>query len=171
MVNPEINEELSKEMEAVEYVCDTLGFSDMESVLQYFQAVKNVEMRLKKVISQRKHIYELSQLNLEKLNQSMIKNTNCFPESILLLDKNINRIKNEGLDVQNKQLEDIKIEIAEYDRAFNELWFQLENLAGKLDRCQVRMCKNFRSSYKWLKIQNEHKITIFIFLITNWFLN
>lgn len=139
MFNPENKEELSKEMEAVEYVCDTLGFSDMESVLQYFHAVKSVEMRLKKVISQRKHLFELSQLNLEKVNQMMVYNTICLPVSILHLDKNIERVQQEGLNVQNKQLEDIKREITEYDRAFNELWFQLENLAGKLDRCQVRM--------------------------------
>lgn len=124
-----------------------LGFSDMESVLQYFHTVKIVEMRLKKIISQRKHLYKLAQINLKTVNQVATDNTNCLPESILILNKNIELVQHEGLDVQKKQLEDIKKEIAEFDRAFNELWFQLENLAGKLNRCQVRMLKNFRNSY------------------------
>lgn len=124
-------------MEAVEYVCDTLDFSDIAEVLQYFTTVKNVEKRIKKMVNVRKHLYGVLKKNLESAAYLNSDRLNCVPESTLVLDENKERIQRDGLEVQKKQLYNVNIEISKYGELFNELWFQLDNLARKLDRCQV----------------------------------
>jgi len=127
-------------MEAVEYVCETLNFSNITEVLHYFSSVKNVEMRIKKMVTKRKQILGVLQKNLESANEVKIESLNRLPEAILKLDANIEHVQHEGLDVQKKQLEDVKKHITGYSVLFNELWFQLDNLVEKLDRCKVRIC-------------------------------
>lgn len=126
-------------MEAVEYVCETLNFSNITEVLHYFMSVKNVEMRIKKMINVRKHLMEIVQKNLKSVTQVKMESTNCLPEAILQLDANIEHVQREGLDVQKKQFEDVNKDITGYGILFNELWFQLDSLVGKLERCHVRI--------------------------------
>lgn len=126
-------------MEAVEYVCETLNFSNIAEVLHYFSSVKNVEMRIKKMISKRKHILGVVEKNLASANELKIESLNRLPEAILKLDANIEHVKREGLEVQKKQLEDVNRRITGYGILFNELWFQLDNLVEKLERCKVRI--------------------------------
>jgi len=126
-------------MEAVEYVCETLNFSDITEVLHYFTSIKNVETRIKKMISTRKHILGVVQKNLESAIEVKMDNLNRLPEAILKLDANIEYVQREGLDVQKKQFDDVNRHITGYGVLFNELWFQLDNLVGKLKRCQVRI--------------------------------
>lgn len=126
-------------MEAAEYVCETLNFSDITEVLHYFTSVKNVEMRIKKMISTRKHILEVVQKDLESAIEVKMDCMNRLPEAILKLNANIEYVQREGLDVQKKQFDDVNRHIKGYGVLFNELWFQLENLVGKLGRCQVRI--------------------------------
>jgi hypothetical protein len=133
------DQEYTKAMEAAEYVCDTLDFGDMAEVLQYFTTVKNVEMRIKKMVSVRKHLYGVLKKNMEEAADLKSDRLNCVPESTLLLDVEKERVQRDGLEVQKKKLHYVNIEISEYSELFNELWFQLDNLAGKLDRCQVNM--------------------------------
>lgn len=132
-------EETSKAMEAVEYVCETLNFSNITEVLHYFMSVKKVEMRIKNMISMRKHLIEIVQKNLESVTQVKMESTNCLPAAILQLDVNIEHVQREGLDVQKKQFEDVNKDITTYGILFNELWFQLDSLVGKLERCHVRV--------------------------------
>ncbi|CAI6353368.1 unnamed protein product [Macrosiphum euphorbiae] len=131
--------ETSRAMEAAEYVCETLNFSDITEVLHYFTSVKNVEMRIKKMISTRKHILEVVQKDLESAIEVKMDCMNRLPEAILKLNANIEYVQREGLDVQKKQFDDVNRHIKGYGVLFNELWFQLENLVGKLGRCQVRI--------------------------------
>lgn len=126
-------------MEAVEYVCETLNFSNITEVLHYFTSVKNVEMRIKNMISTRKHILEVVHKNLESANEVKMESLNRLPEAILKLDANIEHVQREGLDVQRKQFNDVNRHITGYGVLFNELWFQLDNLVGKLERCHVRI--------------------------------
>jgi len=126
-------------MEAAEYVCETLNFSDITEVLHYFTSVKNVEMRIKKMISTRKQILEVVQKDLESAIEVKMDCMNRLPEAILKLNANIEYVQREGLDVQKKQFDDVNRHIIGYGVLFNELWFQLENLVGKLSRCHVRI--------------------------------
>lgn len=126
-------------MEAAEYVCETLNFSDITEVLHYFMSVKNVEMRIKKMISTRKQILEVVQKDLESAIEVKMDCMNRLPEAILKLNANIEYVQREGLDVQKKQFDDVNRHIIGYGVLFNELWFQLENLVGKLSRCHVRI--------------------------------
>jgi len=126
-------------MEAAEYVCETLNFSDITEVLYYFTSVKNVEMRIKKMISTRKRILGVVQRDLESAIELKTDSLNCLPEAILKLDANIEYVQREGLDVQKKQFDDVNRHITGYGVLFNELWFQLDNLVGKLERCHVRI--------------------------------
>lgn len=132
-------EETSRAMEAVEYVCETLNFSNITEVLHYFMSVKSVEIRIKKMITVRKHLMEIVQKNLESVTQVKMESTNCLPVAILQLDANIEHVQREGLDVQKKQFEDVNKDITGYGILFNELWFQLDSLVGKLERCHVRI--------------------------------
>lgn len=126
--------------EAVEYVCDTLGFDDAEEVLRFFTTVKHLELRIKKMIAVRKHLFGVAQGTLESTAAKKADALNCVPGSILRLDANTKRVIAEGLDVQQKQLDEVNENIEKYARAFNELWFYLENVTKKLQRCQVRNC-------------------------------
>lgn len=132
------NVERSKAIEAVEYVCDTLGFSSITEVLEYFSTVKNVELRIKKMIGLRKHLLEIAQKSLESATEVETECVNCLPDDIFRLDANIERIQRENLDVQLKHFDTVSGEIFEYCTLFNDLWFYLDGLAGKMDRCQVR---------------------------------
>lgn len=132
-------EESSRAMEAMVYVCETLNFSNITEVLHYFTSVKNVEMRIKRMISVRKQIFGIAQKSVESATKVKIESVNCLPEAILQLDANIERVQRDGLDVQRKQFEDVNRDITGYGILFNELWFQLDSLVGKLDRCQVRI--------------------------------
>lgn len=122
----------------MEYVCDTLGFSNHMEVVEYFSMVKNVETRIKKMIALRKNILEMVQKNLESANELKEEYVYCLPETIILLDARIARIQHENIDVQVKDFDKVKEDISAYHELFNELWFCLDNLAGKFNRCQVR---------------------------------
>ncbi|XP_060856647.1 uncharacterized protein LOC132934357 [Metopolophium dirhodum] len=140
--------ETSKAMEAVEYVCETLNFSDITEVLHYFTSVKNVEMRIKKMISTRKHILGVVQKDLESAIEVKMDSLNRLPEAILKLDANIEYVQREGLDVQKKQFDDVNRHITGYGVLFNELWFQLDNLVGKLERCHVPVVRKYQLHMK-----------------------
>lgn len=131
------NKKYTRSMEAAEYVCDTLDFSDIAEVMQYVATVKNVETRIRNMVRVRKHQCEVVQKNLESAADLESDSSNCVPESTLRLDDDMERLQRDGLEAQEKQLRDVNVEISEYGALFNELWFQLDNLARKLDRCQV----------------------------------
>lgn len=125
-------------MEAAQYVCDALGFDNIDEVLHYFSTVKGVEIRVKKMIGLRKNLSEIAQRNMESVAEIETTSLRCLPVSISRLNAEIERVRCGGLDVQRKQLEDINEQITEYSALFNELWFHLDNLIGKLNRCQVQ---------------------------------
>lgn len=132
----------SREIEAVEYVCSTLGFSNTSDVLQYITSVKSIEMRLKQMMSLRNHLYEIQKNRLDSALEFEMTTLNYLPESISKLDANLERVQREGFDEQKQHLEDTNKEIEKYGKLFNELWFLLDNLTGKLDRCQVKKKNN-----------------------------
>lgn len=127
-------------MEAVEYVWETLDLEDETEVLSYISAIKGTDERMKKMVGLRKVLLEITLKNLESASQLEEDRRNCLNESILTLNANIERVRRDTLDVQNKELEDINRDIFQYDRSFNGLWFQLESVTKKLARCQVRTC-------------------------------
>lgn len=100
------------------------------------------------MISTRKQLLEVVQKNLESAEEAKMECSNCLPEEILKLDANIEHVHREGLDVQKKQFEDVNRHITGYGILFNELWFQLDNLVGKLERCHVRIHIAKKSTFK-----------------------
>ncbi|XP_060845250.1 uncharacterized protein LOC132924824 [Rhopalosiphum padi] len=145
----------SRAIEAVEYVCETLHFSNITEVLHYFTTVKNVEMRIKKMINIRKHLLEIAQESVASANEVMEESINCLPEAILQLDANIEYVQREGLDVQKKQFEDVNRDITGYGILFNELWFQLDSLVGKLERCHVPVVRKYQLHRKNRDMDSE----------------
>lgn len=148
-------------MEAAQYVCDALGFDDIDEVLHYFSTVKAVEMRVKKMIALRKNLFEIASRNAESVAEAEETSLRCLPASISRLDAEIERVQRDGLDVQRAQLDDVNGRIAEYSALFNELWFHLDNLIGKLDRCQVRNKKKKSFSQLFHRSRNARNKTFF----------
>jgi hypothetical protein len=91
------------------------------------------------MINIRKHLLEIAQESVASANEVKEESIHCLPEAILQLDANIEYVQREGLDVQKKQFEDVNRDITGYGILFNELWFQLDSLVGKLERCHVRI--------------------------------
>lgn len=128
----------TRAVEAAEYVCDTLGFSNIQEVLEYFSTVKSMELRVKKMISGRKHRVELAETEVDVTNQLATDAAHCLPRSISKLDADIERLRRDGLERQIKRRDEVNERITEYRTLINELWFHLDSMSGKLKRCQVR---------------------------------
>lgn len=139
----------TRAIEAADYVCETLGFSNIEDVLEYFSTVKNMEVRVKKMASVRKHLSEIIRTGLDKMNQLETDIMHCLPQSILKLEADIERIRRDGLEPQIKRQDEVDRRIVEYRMLINELWFHLDNMSRKLERCQVRVY-NCRSMYIYI---------------------
>ncbi|VVC26669.1 Hypothetical protein CINCED_3A014946 [Cinara cedri] len=134
----------TRAMEAADYVCKELGFSNIEEVLEYFSTVKNMELRLKKMISVRKHLFEIVRTGVDNASQLETDAINYLPRTIMKLDKDIERIRRDGLEVQAKKQNQMNDRIFEYMKLFNELWFHLDNMVVKLERCQVPVVRKYQ---------------------------
>ncbi|XP_050527995.1 uncharacterized protein LOC126898089 [Daktulosphaira vitifoliae] len=137
-------EKLSREIAAAEYVCEALGFENTTDVLEYIKKIKNMEIRLKNMIIQRQLCTTLAAERYECMTKLEIERLMCEPESHKTLDKNFEYLNQAGLDVQKSQVLEIQTKINDYESLFNELFFLLDHLGAKLDRCQLPVVRQYR---------------------------